>query len=86
MAQFFLWVLTALGWILLILGILLILLLVFPLWVALEVQYDRWEVRIHVLGFSSPVYPRPSKKKRYQPRHLKKQKGRGEDSPRPFLE
>lgn len=74
MAQFFLWFFTALGWILLILGILLILLLVFPLWVALEVQYDRWEVRIHVLGFSTPVYPRPSKKKRYQPRHLKKQK------------
>ena len=80
MAQFFLWFFTALGWILLILGILLILLLVFPLWVALEVQYDRWEVRIHVLGFSIPVYPRPSKKKRYQPRHLKKQKQQQEQA------
>lgn len=60
-------------------ALLMLLLLICPLWIALEVHYDRWAVKIHVLGVAIPVYPLPKKKKAYRPKHLK-------DKPSPLAE
>ena len=68
MAQFFLWIVKGFGWVLLLVAFLVLLLLVFPLWVAVEVHYDRLTVKIHVLGLAIPVYPLPKKKKKYRPK------------------
>lgn len=80
MAQFFLWILKAFGWLLLLVAFLLLLLLVFPLWIAVEVHYDRLTVKIHALGLAIPVYPLPKKKKRYRPKHLKEKEPQAEQS------
>lgn len=80
MAQFFLWIVKGFGWVLLLAAFLVLLLLVFPLWVAVEVHYDRLTVKIHVLGLAIPVYPLPKKKKKYRPKHLKEKTSQPEES------
>ena len=80
MAQFFLWIVKGFGWVLLLIAFLVLLLLVFPLWVAVEVHYDRLTVKIHVLGLAIPVYPLPKKKKKYRPKHLKEKTSQPEES------
>ena len=80
MAQFFLWIVKGFGWVLLLVAFLVLLLLVFPLWVAVEVHYDRLTVKIHVLGLAIPVYPLPKKKKKYRPKHLKEKTPQPEES------
>ncbi len=69
-------VLKLLGWCLLALLAVLVVMMFIPLWIALEVDYDRFCAQIKVLCFSFRLYPREKKparekKKPYQPQHLK---------------